>query len=113
LIDEFSFHESVKRNDGRFNQDSTLKKRDVDEMTFKKFEASLHEYLKKQAQFLFSNKQLPTKPTEIDMQLASVAERIELSKYLLKKTKARVDDRYLRIKKDYVCRSCKKMHDGN
>ncbi|EGI68841.1 hypothetical protein G5I_02494 [Acromyrmex echinatior] len=139
MIDKLSIHESTKRNVvSKLNQDSTVRREitehdsklkktvslyNVDEMSFEELQASLHRIMENPQQpFSFlanishafaNNKQLlSTKPTEIDMQLASVAKRIESSKTLLEKTKSHIENLYLHIKQNDVCRSWK-VHDGN
>ncbi|KYM80887.1 hypothetical protein ALC53_08700 [Atta colombica] len=138
MIDKLSVHESTKRNIvSKLNQDSTVRREiterdsklkknvslyNVDEMSFEELQASLRRIMEDPQQpFSFlanisdefaNNKQLSTKPTEIDMQLASVAKRIESSKTLLEKTKSHIEDLYLHIKQNDVCRSWK-VHDGN
>ncbi|XP_018407627.1 PREDICTED: uncharacterized protein LOC108783536 isoform X2 [Cyphomyrmex costatus] len=102
-------------------RDSKLKKTvslyNVDEMSFEELQTSVRRIMENPQQpFSFlanisdefaNNKHLSTKPTEINMQLASVAKRIESSKILLEKTKSRIEDLYLHAKQNDVCQSWK------
>ena len=93
MIDKLSIHESTKRNIiSKLNQDSTIRKEiterdsklkkiiplyNVDEMSFEELQASLRRIMENPQQpFSFlanisdefaNNKQLSTKPTEIDV----------------------------------------------
>ncbi|XP_019699342.1 uncharacterized protein LOC109504333 [Harpegnathos saltator] len=85
---------------------------DVDEISCRDLQVSLREIKESPRQpfsFLadiceiFNDERLTAeaaKPTEIDMQLAAVAKRIESSRALLEEAKSRVNEIHLRVKRD-------------
>ncbi|XP_011707294.1 PREDICTED: uncharacterized protein LOC105462420 isoform X2 [Wasmannia auropunctata] len=128
MIGELSIDECAKRNIvSKVNQDSTIGERiterdsklrtaslyDVDRMSFEELQASLRRITENPRQpFSFltnisdefaSDKHLSTNPTEIDMQLAAVAQRIESSKILLEEAKSHIENIYLRARQNDVC----------
>ncbi|XP_011882196.1 PREDICTED: uncharacterized protein LOC105569934 [Vollenhovia emeryi] len=135
MIDKLSIDDSAKRNSAsKLNRDSIARKEirernfklttslyNIDGMSFEELQASLCRSVENPRQpFSFltnisdefaNNKQFSTKPTDIDMQLAAVAKRIESSKILLEEAKSHIKDIYLRAKETDVRRAWK-VDDG-
>ncbi|XP_012523991.3 uncharacterized protein LOC105829566 [Monomorium pharaonis] len=134
MIDNLSIDENAKQNiTSKLNQNSTARKEikerdfkltaslyDIDGMSFEELQTSLcritenprepFSFLANISDKFVSDDKLSTKPTEIDMQLAAVAKRIESSKILLEEAKTRIENMYLQVKQNDICRAWKE-HD--
>ncbi|XP_011639886.1 uncharacterized protein LOC105428959 [Pogonomyrmex barbatus] len=135
MIDKLSINENIKQKvTSKLNQDFTVQEKmeydfkpkkasfyDIDNVSSKELQASLcrikenprepFSFLTNISDEYMNDKRLPTKPTEIDMQLAAVVKRIESSKILLEEAKSYVEDIYLRAKQNDI-RQLWKVYDG-